>query len=63
MDDTNINIYASHHFGSYKPGKLRETTRHKGRNSAIESSQLSWVELYKKCVQYDFKFTTVYSGI
>ena len=43
------------HFGSYKPDKHRET-RHKGRNSAVKSSQLNWAGQYKKWVQYDFKF-------
>ena len=42
--------------------KLRRT-RSKGRNSAVQSSQLSWMGQYKKCVQYDFKFTTVYGAL
>ena len=47
--------------GSYKQSKLK-ITRLKGRYSAVLSSQLSWAwEQYKKCVQYDFKFTSVYS--
>ena len=37
------------HFSSYKPCKLRGT-RLKGRNSAVQSSQLSWAGQYKKCV-------------
>ena len=53
-------IAKARHFGSYKESKLRET-RLKGRNSAVKSSQLSWAGQYKMCVQYDFKFTSVYS--
>ena len=49
------------YFDSYKLGKLRGT-RHIGRNSAVKSSQLSRAGQYKKSVQYDFKFTPVYSG-
>ena len=30
-----------------------------GRNSSVKFSQLSWPGQYKKCVQYDFKFTPV----
>ena len=41
------------HFGSYNPGKLRGTL-HKGRNSAVKSSPLTWAGQYKKCVQYNF---------
>ena len=37
-------------------GKLR-WTRHKGRNSAVQSIQLTWTGQYKKYVQYKFKFT------
>ena len=54
----NLNLLPSHHFGSYMPVKLRGT-QHKGRNSAVKSSQLSWAGQYKKFVQYDFKFTSV----
>ena len=54
-------IRTARHFGSYEPGKLRGTP-HKGRNSAVKSSQLSWAGQHKKCVQYDFKFTSVYSA-
>ena len=36
---------------------------HKGQNSAVKSSQLSWAGQYKKWVQYDFKFTLEYSEI
>ena len=54
-------ISQTFHFGSYKPGK-QWGTLHKGRNSVVKSSQLSWGEQYKKCVQYDFKFTSDYSG-
>ena len=50
-------VYVSCHFGSYKRGELREK-RPKSRNSALKTSQLSWAGQYKKCVQYDFKFTT-----
>ena len=49
-------------FGWYKPGKLWGTL-HKGRNSAVQSSQLSLAGQYKKCVQYDFKFTPVYCDL
>ena len=48
--------YLSIHFGPYKQNELKGT-RHQGRNSTVRSSQLSWAGLYKKCVQYDFKFT------
>ena len=42
---------SSRHFVSDKKGKLRGT-RHKGRNSAVKSSQLSWkVCRVQKCVQ------------
>ena len=43
-----------------KKGKLRGR-RHKGRNSAVQCSKLSWTGQYNKCVQYDFRFTPVYS--
>ena len=36
-------------------------TQRKGRYSAVKSSQLSWAGQYKKCVQYDLKFTSEYS--
>ena len=49
-------------FGLYKQSKLRRTRR-KGRNSAVKSSQLSWAGQNKKCVEYDFKFTSVYSEL
>ena len=52
--------YISRHFGLVKKGKLRET-RHKGINSAVQSSQLNWTGQYKKSVQDKFKFTLVYS--
>ena len=52
--------HKSLHCGSYKPDKLRGT-QHKGRNSAVQSSQLSWTGQYKKCVQYNLKSTVVYS--
>ena len=52
----------SRHFGSYKPGELRKIW-HKGLISAVKSSQLSWAGQYKKCVQYDFKFTLEYSAV
>ena len=29
----------------------------------LKSSQLSWAGQYKKCVQYDFKFTLEYSAV
>ena len=47
------------HFGSYKLGKLRGTW-YKDRNSAVQSSQRRWAGQYKKYVQYDFKFASVY---
>ena len=43
-----------------KKGKLRRT-RYKGRNSTVHSIQLTWTGQYKKCVQYDFRFTSIYS--
>ena len=43
-------------------GKLRGT-QYKGRNSAVKFSQLSWAIQYKKCEQYDFKFTSIYSEL
>ena len=46
------------HFGSDNSDKR---TRHKGRNSAVQSNQSSWAGQYKKCAQYDLKFTPVYS--
>ena len=33
---------------------------HKGRNSTVKSSQLIWARQFKKCIQDDFKFTSVY---
>ena len=48
------------HFGSYKQSKLRGTWL-KGQNSLVKSSKLSWAGQYKKYVQYNFKFTSVYS--
>ena len=57
-----IEVNLRRHFGSYKPGKLRGT-KHKGRNSAVQSSQFSWAGQYKKCVQYDFQFTLEYSDM
>ena len=47
----------SHHFGSYKPGKIIGS-RQKGRNST-KSVKLVWQDnmQYKKCIQYNFKFT------
>ena len=50
------------HFGSCKESKLRRTQR-KGRYSAVKSSQLSWAGRYKRCVQYDFKFTSGYTVV
>ena len=35
--------------------------RHKGRISAVQSRQSKWTGQYKKCVQYDFKFTSIYT--
>ena len=35
----------------------------KGRYSAVKSSKLSWAGQYKKCVQYDFKYTVEYSVV
>ena len=48
----------SRHLGSYKTDKFRGT-QHKGGNTAVQSSQLSWAGQCKKCVQYDFKLTSV----
>ena len=48
------------HFGSYQESKL-SVARRKGRYSAVKSSQHSWAGQYKKCVQYDFLFTSEYS--
>ena len=39
-------------------GELRRT-RHKVRNRAVQSLQLSWTGQYKKCDSIDFKFTPV----
>ena len=50
-------IYSARHFGSYKESKL-SVTRRKGRNSTVKSCQLSWAGQYKKCIQYNFKFTS-----
>ena len=50
----------SRHFGSYQQSKLSLTQR-KGRYSAVRFSQLSRAGQYKKCVQYDFQFTSEYS--
>ena len=50
------------HFGLYQQCKLIVTQR-KGRTSAIQSSQLSWAGQYKKCVQYDFQFSSKYSAV
>ena len=47
-------------FGLYKQSKLRGT-QCKGRNCAVKSIQHSWAGQYKHDVQYDFKFTSVYS--
>ena len=52
----------SRHFVSYTQSKLRGKKR-KGRYSEVKSSQLSWAGQYKKCVQYDFKFSSEYSDI
>ena len=48
------------HFGLYKESKLRGLQR-KGRYSGVKSSQHSWAGQSKKCVQYDFQFTSEYS--
>ena len=56
-------VYGSRHFGLYQPGYVLRDTQYKGRNSAVKSSQLSWTGQYKMGVQYDFKFTPVYSGL
>ena len=53
-----LGLLVSRHFGSTEPGKLRGT-RHKGRNSAVKSNQLSFAGQYKKFVQYNFKLTLV----
>ena len=52
-------IVISRPFGSYRLGKHRGTW-HKGQNSLVKSSEPSWAGKFKKCVQYDFKFTPVY---
>ena len=39
-------------------GKLRGACL-KSRNSAVQSTDLSWTGQYKTCVQYDYKFTPV----
>ena len=31
--------------------------------SAVQSSQSRWTGQYKKCVQYNFKFTSIFSGL
>ena len=46
--------------GLYKQSKLRGTQR-KGRNRAVKSGQSKQCVQYKKCVQYDFRFTSEYS--
>ena len=38
----------------------RRRTRHKSWNSAVQSNQLSWTGKYKKCVQWDLMFTSLY---
>ena len=40
-------LEVARHFG------LLRGTRYKGRNSAVQSRQLSWTVQYKKCVQYN----------
>ena len=55
-----LGVQCTRHYGSYKPGKLRGT-RQKGRKIAVKSSQLGWEEQYRKCVQYNIKFTPVYT--
>ena len=49
------------HFGSFKQSKHRGTLR-RVRCSAVKSSQLSLAGQYKMCVQFDFNFTSEYSG-
>ena len=46
------------HFGSYQQSKL-SVVQGQGRCSALKSS---WTGQYKKGVQYDFQFTSEYSG-
>ena len=41
------------HFGSCKPGLTRRNTTQRSK----QSNPLSWAGQYKKCIQYDFKFT------
>ena len=55
-------MYVSRHFGSYQQSKLSVPQR-KGRNRAVKSSQLCWAGQYKKCVKYDFQFSSEYSGV
>ena len=44
-DSLIVDGYISHHFGSYKAGKLGGT-QCKGLHSAVKSSQLSWTGQY-----------------
>ena len=53
-------MYIARHFGLYKESKLRGTQR-KGGYNALKSSQHSWAGQCKKCVQYEFKFTSEHS--
>ena len=50
------------HFGSYQNSNL-SVKQHKGRYSAVKSSQLSWARQYKKCVQYNLQYTPEYSDL
>ena len=54
-------MYPSRHFSSYQQSKFCVTQRN-GRYSAVKSSKLSWAGQYKKCVQYNYQFTSEYSG-
>ena len=51
---------SARYFGLKKQSNLKGIGR-KSRYSAVKSSQLSWSGQYKKCAQYNFKFTSVYS--
>ena len=60
----NVSKYTLHsrHFGSYQQSKL-SVTQHQSRYSMVKSSQFSWAGQYKKCVQYDFQFTSEHSAM
>ena len=45
---------------SYKPGTPRGRRQKRSKQCGVKSSQHSGAGQYKKCVQYDFRFTSVY---